>query len=566
MGWRRTEWDYGATGASQKARWLRDNVNNAISVFYMGYNPGYAFRNAANNLITALADGVTPFQSTDNIRQLWTRWGMPPIATKQGIGVAGDVWKSRAAAVEYTRSLMQPARLREVGKGVGWKSPTLTLGQNFERYASERIMAHHIKNYWQQVWPREVRKIAQANSATFRNLGLTAEQIELRVKLAALAMNADELEAALMQGVMPGTARVTPPRATGPTAPGVPAPVKPRAPSGAPPIDDLNRLAPDNVRKAVEDAGGPEAVDELNSALAQPDPAVRVGQTGVILAKLENDAAKVTAVDALDQLAAAAPDVANDIDNLLAYLQDVDNILARHVDANDAILDQLWDDVKAMPKPERRAAWNAYWQTFESNLDAVHERVKTFEDEIMPGLGFTDEAVARQEARRVETRQTWSTYIKRLKETVAESDKLDWRDPARDALWRAFKQERTDLWAQFNANSAVRSQQRANDIDVAIVNMRRRGGGVPPEPTAPAGPSAPPAPTPKTPNERATIYEGEGPTPSAFAPGMPGEVPPAAATTTVQDFVARMMRGENMQSPADLEFYQNNAAGHRTGH
>ena len=447
----REVWDYGATGASTKARWLRDNVNNAISVFYMGYNPGYAFRNAANNLITALADGVTPFQSSDHIRQLWTRWGMPPIETKQGIGVAGDVWKSRAAAVEYTRALGQPARLREVMKGVNWKTPTLTLGQNFERYASERIMAHHIKSYWNQVWPRQVKQITTANLDVMRRAGLSAEQIELRVKLAALAMNADELRDALMYGTLPGTARAVPPTA-GPATPGLPAPVKPRAPSSTPLVDE-NQIVPDNVRQAVDQAGGPEAVDDLDAALAHPDPTVRMGKSGVVFAKLENDAAKLAAIDGIDQLAAAAPEISGDPDKLLAYLQDVDNILAQHVDANDVILDQLWDDVKSMPKPERRAAWNDYWRTFEDNLDAVHENVKNFESNIMPSLGFTDEAVARQEARRVKTRETWSTYIKRLKETVAESDDLDWRDPARDELWRSFKQERSDLWAKFNANS-----------------------------------------------------------------------------------------------------------------
>jgi hypothetical protein len=30
------------------------------------------------------------------------------------------VWKSRAAAVEYTRALGQPAHLRDTMKGVNW--------------------------------------------------------------------------------------------------------------------------------------------------------------------------------------------------------------------------------------------------------------------------------------------------------------------------------------------------------------------------------------------------------------------------------------------------------------
>jgi hypothetical protein len=542
-------WDYGATDVTKGAKWVKDNVNNVLSTVYMGYNPGYAWRNAANNLITALADGVTPFQSSDNIRQLWTRWGLPPIATKQGIGAAGDVWKSRESAAEFTRELMLPYRLRDAFKsGVTLNRPTLKMGQAFESYASERIMAHHLRNFWQQTWPRTVRKLSDANLDTFRALGLTPEQINLRVKLASLAMNPDELREALIYGTLPGMKRTLPPSAgavptvrppVAPIAGGPPMPPSVRVPPVVKPgaveravITDAAQLLPDAVIEDARKLAGDEFAEAIQHAAATPNatPVQRAALVKIEFAKVDTATATRDAGEAVDALERATnPQDMRSAEDLLGFLGEVDRITAAHIDANDAILDDLWQTTKGLTPQQRKGAWDAYWTTFKQQLDGFHVQLKTLDEEVMPELGFTRKAIERQEARRVVTRQTWDAYTKKLKATWADSDKFDALDPARDAVWAEFKTWRKDLWATFNANQAERMTLRQNDIDVAYLNLRKRGGG-----TAGTAPAAPPpkslVPAAVKPGGPPTL-----PTGSTVSPGAPKIPPGGKAPVTGAD-------------------------------
>jgi hypothetical protein len=588
-------WDYGATDLTKGAKWLKDNVNNVLSTVYMGYNPGYAWRNAANNLITALADGVTPFQSSDNIRQLWTRWGLPPIGTKQGIGAAGDVWKSRESAAEFTRELLQPYRLRDTFKGVTFKAPTLKLGQNFESYASERIMAHHLRNFWQQTWPRAVRKISDGNLDAFRAIGLTSEQIELRVKLAALAMSPDELREALVYGTMPGTQRLLPPsagggggtpivRPPGPPSVRVPPVVKPGAVERAV-ITDAAQLLPDAVIEDARKLAGDEFVEAIQQAAATPHatPIQRAALVKIEFAKVDTATATRDASAALDALERATnPQDVRSAEDLLSFLGEVDRITAAHIDANDAILDDLWQTTKGLTPQQRKGAWAAYWQTFRQQLDGFHVQLKALDEEVMPDLGFTRKAIERQEARRLVTRQTWDAYTKKLKATWADSDKFAVLDPARDAVWAEFKTWRKGLWDKFNANQAERMTLRQNDIDVAYLNLRKRNGWDGGDGGGGGGAAVAAAPPPKSP---ASAAVQAAPSPVTVAEAMPNgmdaetwnalnsqqrqelktllndqrlalQVPDVQQT--VPGFVSRMLRREDLTADADAAFYAAN--------
>jgi hypothetical protein len=91
------------------------------------------------------------------------------VQTKQGIG-PGDAFKNRATTAEYLQNLATPLRMRDTFKLNGRKLTDFTRAwaANWEAYASERIVAHHIQTYFPQTWGgylKELRKqIVQAGT------------------------------------------------------------------------------------------------------------------------------------------------------------------------------------------------------------------------------------------------------------------------------------------------------------------------------------------------------------------------------------------------------------------
>lgn len=496
-------WDWGETGATKLLRGFKDNVNNFISTFYLGYNPGYAWRNASNNLITALADGVTPFQSSDNIRQLWVRWGMPPIATKQGIGAAGDVWKSRAAAVEYTRALTEPARLRDILSGVKLiDRPTLAMAQNLERYASERIMAHHIKRFWHDAWPRRIDQIANTEPvrAAWRASGLTQAQINLRQRLARQAMSESELVDALVYGTVPGTKRATPPGPAAPAPRTVPAATPPgRGPVGAV-VTDARRVLDDEVADALREEGGEELVETVQN----------------VIAHAQTDEAAEAAIDAVEQIHGTAAiieheimpqidelarrDVPNTVEDIEAWLSDrgklIDNVRAADEVAQDAVREAA----DGMDPNDADELWRTYFAARRKNRLRVDGAIDAL-DEVMPGLGFTDKAIQDGQAYRRSIEKLWDEWD--AARTHPYNQKAEGiKGAALDELFERMREERRRIFSDGGRLSILQGNERKrwdNAVKEAQVRRGRGEGGaampVEPAPTtpAPSGAAAVPA-------------------------------------------------------------------------
>ena len=154
----------------------RDAVNNILSITFMGHNPAFAFRNAANNLVTALLDGVSPFQSAMK-NQFWMDvWGIMPMSSgaSQTMGSPG---LRNPLAAENIRELGTAKSLRTVfrstrdmlagktgskkgfsgskaGRGL---TSTLYMGGQLEALASQAVVISGQKKFFKQLWTKEIR-------------------------------------------------------------------------------------------------------------------------------------------------------------------------------------------------------------------------------------------------------------------------------------------------------------------------------------------------------------------------------------------------------------------------
>jgi hypothetical protein len=520
-----TEYKYPSQRSALR-KW-RGNVSNAVSIMFLGTNPGYAFRNAANNLFTAVVDGVSPIQRADSLRELWTRWGPAPWQTKQGLGTAGDMWKSRQKAQEYIKSISEPMRLRDVFKAIETStlkdklSYTLQLGQNFERYASERIMAHHVRNYWQQVWPKTVRRITKELEAQ----GFSKAQVQYLQRKLDPCMNPQEVRDEIEKmiggpgGGAPPAARppapspapvVAPsaptPQATTPPAEPIPAPTKPQpkaaegtvAPSPAAVTPPDSRLTvPEDVREEAMKAGGPEAVeavDEVVSAARTPEEAV--ARLTVREAEMNGNAELSAAVEELraDTLDIMESETVT-ADDLNAYLDKSVAIVRKAQEVDDALMATTFEVQRGLDEFARNELWRETRAARRRNRLAIMRELDELDVQLMPELGFDDAAIVNQ-----------SKYREYVSETWDKSDKLvnDYWRAKQDAFFAAGAST-SDIWADVNKQRRVlwnamheRQKNRVLEFneDVKRATGRIASGQVPPKgpPSPPAGPTSP-APT-----------------------------------------------------------------------
>lgn len=517
-----TEYKYPSQRSALR-KW-RGNISNAVSIMFLGTNPGYAFRNAANNLFTAVVDGVSPIMRADSLRELWTRWGPAPWQTKQGLGQAGDFWKSREAAREYVTSISKPMQLRDVFRAIEMGtikdrlSTTLQVGQNFERYASERIMAHHVRNYWQQVWPVTVRRLTKELEAQ----GFTKAQVQYLQRRLDPCMNPqevrDEIEK-IIGGPGAGAPPAARPQAPAPQAPApqapspapvtpapVPAPTKPQpkaaegtvAPSPAAVTPPDSRLTvPEDVREEAMKAGGPEAVeavDEVVSAARTPEEAV--ARLTVREAEMNGNAELSAAVEELraDTLDIMESETVT-ADDLNAYLDKSVAIVRKAQEVDDALMATTFEVQRGLDEFARNELWRETRAARRRNRLTVMQELDDLDMELMPDLGFDDEAIVRQHNYRAYVADTWE-----------KSDKLvnDYWRAKQDAFFAAGAST-SDIWADVNKQRRVlwnamheRQKNRVLEFneDVKRATGRIASGQVPPKgpPSPPAGPTSP-APT-----------------------------------------------------------------------
>src|SRR5574343_94284 len=92
----------------------KDFANKWLSMGFMGYNPGYAMRNAANNIVTALSDGANPFQPLDWRNKFWHQVWPQTVRTYRdkliASGIPNDVAEVWARQV---RASMNPKEVRQ---------------------------------------------------------------------------------------------------------------------------------------------------------------------------------------------------------------------------------------------------------------------------------------------------------------------------------------------------------------------------------------------------------------------------------------------------------------------
>lgn len=483
----------------------RGNVSNAVSMMFLGTNPGYAFRNAANNLFTAMVDGVAPVQSADSLRTLWTRWGPAPWMTKQGVGAQGDVWKTREKAQEYIKSISEPMRLRDVFKAVETAtlkdkfSVTLQVGQNFERYASERITAYHIRHYWEQVWPKTVRRITKELSGSF-----SMEQLHYIEHRLDGCMNPAEVRKVIedITGAVPPPGSVAGSVPGGPVAPRpVPGGVPGGAPAGAAPtagrtLDPRMGGAPQDVREGAMQAGGPDAVEAVDDVMRKArTPQEAVARITIREVEAENSTALSLAVESLraDALDALDSKTAT-VEDLKDYLNRSVEIVRQAQEADTALIKATLKAQEGLDGAARDVLWQETRIARKRSRIAVMGELDQLDNELMPELGFDAKSIRSQSEYRAYVVDTWD-----------KSDRLInnfWRDKRNglkgataDEIYEAMQKERARLWDDLD-------QRRNAQIDAFNAEIKRavgrlNTGDVPPKgaskpPTA--GPAAPAAP------------------------------------------------------------------------
>lgn len=475
----------------------RGNVSNAVSMMFLGTNPGYAFRNAANNLFTAMVDGVAPVKSADSLRTLWTRWGPAPWMTKQGVGAQGDVWKTREKAQEYIKSISDPIGFFDIFKAVETAtlsdkfSVTLQVGQNFERYASERITAHHIRHYWEQVWPKTVRRITKELSGSF-----SMEQLRYIEHRLDGCMNPAEVRK-VIEDI---TGSAPPPGSVAGGVPGVPGGAVP--PAGRT-LDPRMGGAPQDVREGAMQAGGPDAVEAVDDVMRKArTPQEAVARITIREVEAENSTALSLAVESLraDALDAMDSKTAT-VEDLKDYLNRSVEIVRQAQEADTALIKATLKAQEGLDGAARDVLWQETRAARRRSRMAVMGELDQLDNELMPELGFDAKSIRSQSEYRAYVVDTWDR-----------SDRLInnfWRDKRNglkgataDEIYEAMQKERARLWDDLHQRR--NAQIDAFDEEIKRAVGRLNTGDVPPKgaptppPAEPTGPVAPAAPAAAT--------------------------------------------------------------------
>ena len=445
----------------------RDAFINFINTFYMGYNPGYAFRNAANNLLTAVADGVNPFAPEKAMLDFFVAWGKLPMATMKGYGPGADLAKGSQYATEMAQRAQTPMRAYEpiVAGLKSWKhGPTQKMAQEFETMASQRIMYRNLEHFWNNVWPRTIQDFKKSLLA---NPGpLTPEQVEYFARELRGALNVQKVKEILneMSGAPQDLGRTLTPEAAEKLAQG----------GGTPAIklgQDIAKLPP-NVRSAVVEIN--EGIDDLFE-----------------VAKTSIDDLRSTIVSKIDDIG-EAEDVF--YQNLLDYFNRAQRIVDDARAADTELVGRVIDQAENLSAAERNQLWSFTRQKRQTNRKLIMDELDRLDAEVLPGFGFEDDGVLRQAKFNKQLRDFWDRS-----DTLMENY---WEDRARgvrggtaSALWDAMKREQSIIWDQeFPAARTDYVFNRNRDWDKAWLRRKRPpkgGGGAGGVGAAPTGPQPP---------------------------------------------------------------------------
>jgi len=113
----------------------RRPLDNALATLYMGINPAFTVRNASNNLVTTLVDGVHPFTNQAKINRWWDDFGGAPLSAGRGIGGTG------------VRADTKP-----------WNF-SLRAGQSVEQQFANTTVYAGASDVMRKLWPKRVRDL-----------------------------------------------------------------------------------------------------------------------------------------------------------------------------------------------------------------------------------------------------------------------------------------------------------------------------------------------------------------------------------------------------------------------
>ncbi|TEU12371.1 MAG: hypothetical protein E3J21_21205, partial [Anaerolineales bacterium] len=180
---------------------------------YMGWNPGYAIRNATSNTFLTFISGNRPFRAADAVGTFAQRWGGIPFNLRTGYGgPAGEyIGVAIENALKQLGTKYDAMRLKDLPDSVikslkteGLKgAPMMRLSEAFETAAGERITYDTLNRFWKEHWnPRlsdEIRNLfpAEAQAVALENMladAVTPDEIHALIGPALLGRNLpDEL-------------------------------------------------------------------------------------------------------------------------------------------------------------------------------------------------------------------------------------------------------------------------------------------------------------------------------------------------------------------------------------
>ena len=315
-------------------------------------------------------------------------------------------------------------RARDVAKSfLTLKQPTTQGAQMVERYFSERITYNAIRKYWGQTWTAALR------DAERELTGLPPEARELVVRRLRGVMSEDEARAVVREIAGQG--------------------------------GDLGRSMPWSVAKALEDAGGHDLADvvrEVTHATGSP------AAVEPILRHTEQTAEIVAGIRAL-----GGGSFEKDVNGLLGFMDRVDTFIGKAIDANDAAIDQLWQEAAKLPRETRSRLWQTHWQTFLKNMEQVHAEVDALQEATLPRFNFQGSDISRFQGSRQQTLTAWQQYVAKLRATWEASDKMMALDQPVGELWKEFKAWRAEHWQRYRAARYQRIEEEAQAIRRALV-------------------------------------------------------------------------------------------------
>ena len=133
---------------------------------YMGWNPGYAFRNGASNASLTAISGWGPFESADRINDYVKRWGSDVFGLRKGYGGPGGEYLTEQihSALDAIDSSFEAVRFKDLPTTViedlakkGIKgAPAMALSEVVETASGQRIMHQSLDYFWGKHWRPKV--------------------------------------------------------------------------------------------------------------------------------------------------------------------------------------------------------------------------------------------------------------------------------------------------------------------------------------------------------------------------------------------------------------------------